>query len=150
MVLRLWQMLRGQTVICRAALRMASLTPTGENEERTHLSRASEAAAAAFRLHQLYMQTVGAPPPLTSADGKADLLPSTLQMINFEVALRKKDPNAKEVLRKVCTSRQPRWSWEGRRAAGCTSRQPRWSWEGSPSRFVRKRRSAAVAWCAWA
>ena len=99
---RLHTMLRGQTVICRCALRLAALCPareSPESEERMHLSRSSKAIGAAFKLHQRYVQASGgAPPP---CDDKTDPLPSTLQVLNFEVALRRADPNAKEVLRKV-------------------------------------------------
>ena len=40
-----------------------------------------------------------------SADGGVDPLPATMQMINFEIALRSRDPNAKDCLRKVRMAR---------------------------------------------
>ena len=74
---RLHNMLRGQTVISRAALRLASLATANEKEEeRAHLSRASKASAAAFRLHQKYVQSVSGwaitriPPLLSSTTAR--------------------------------------------------------------------------------
>lgn len=107
--------------MCRCRLRLSALCRS-EPLEHEHLSHASNAIAAAFRLHQRWAQAAAAglsaaaptamiasPDPMdveapssdpmsihqaTAPELSADLVP-TLQLLNFEVALRRHDPNAR-------------------------------------------------------
>ena len=119
---RLHAMLRGHSIICRCALRLTALSghrrttaataaaaDAAAAEGREQLDRASKAISAAFKALQRYSQlSNGSPPTLTStasppSGGAAaeESLASTLQVLNFEVALRRRDPSAKDVLRKL-------------------------------------------------
>ena len=96
--------MRGHSIVCQCALKLAALTRGGE-EERPHLSRASRAISAAFRSHKALSHASAAVVATTLTDGDNpaahDSLHATLQLLNFEVALFRDDPNANEILARV-------------------------------------------------
>lgn len=117
---RLHEMLRGRAVMCRCALRISVILPTiaaaeGESEAdsgdggggeqsvnaavRAQLECASKSLSAAFKLHQRCSLASGS--ASQSGGGSTDSVLSTLQLLSFEVALRRRDPNAREVLRRA-------------------------------------------------
>lgn len=101
---RLHNIVRGHSIVCQCALKLAALTRGGE-EERPHLSRASRAISAAFRSHKALSHASVAVVATTLTDGDNpaahDSLHATLQLLNFEVALFRDDPNANEILARV-------------------------------------------------
>ena len=120
---RLHAMVRGQAVVCRCRLRLATLDNVEHAERLEQLGRASSAIAAAFKLHQRWVQAASAAPTVAqhAEVGSEDLgmgatasdtpapsplstssdLVATLQLLNFEVALHRRDPNVRSILLKV-------------------------------------------------
>lgn len=102
---RLHSMLRSQAIVTRLTLRLAAeCGPAGKAPdrqlERSLLGKASKAIAAAFQLHsKLSSGGGGAGAGVASAGG--DALAPQLQSLNYEVALRRADPNAKAILHRV-------------------------------------------------
>ena len=97
---RLQLQLRAQSLIGRVHLQLASKAAAPESaptEAKEHLKRAAAAVQLAFRLHQRAQQSHSA------ADDKADPtgareLAVQLQLLNFEVSLRRGDANLPRVL----------------------------------------------------
>ena len=93
---------------------MAMQPPCTPSEKREHSSRAARAITSAFQVHQRWVQTAGCSKKDQATEmpedralnddlvaGTATGMLSTLHILNFQVALQQKDPNARALLLKL-------------------------------------------------